>query len=111
MRYEEIVDRLNSLGLPVAKNAFRKTSKTPLPDLPYIVYLIPQQIGRGADAINNIKEMQISIELYTDKISDDELERQIEEAVLYDVEYIKYQTTIESEEMIQTAYEFTIICK
>ena len=35
-------------------------------------------------------------------------QKEIEEKVLFDVDYTKYQDTIESEDMVQTAYEFTI---
>lgn len=45
---------------------------------------------------------------YTDKVADGSLEKEIEEKVLFDVDYTKYQDTIESEDMVQTAYEFTI---
>ena len=41
-------------------------------------------------------------------MADNSLEKEIEENVLFDVEYTKYQETIESEDMVQTAYEFTI---
>ena len=41
-------------------------------------------------------------------VADGSLEKEIEEKVLFDVDYTKYQDTIESEDMVQTAYEFTI---
>lgn len=53
-------------------------------------------------------EIHAALELYTDKVADNSLEKEIEENVLFDVEYTKYQETIESEDMVQTAYEFTI---
>lgn len=53
-------------------------------------------------------EIHAALELYTDKVADGSLEKEIEEKVLFDVDYTKYQDTIESEDMVQTAYEFTI---
>lgn len=111
MTLETIIARAKLLRLPLAKNEFRETLENPIPAPPYLVYLIPSETGRGADAINNIKEIHPSLELYTDKTADDSLEKRIEKEVLYDVEYEKFQTTIESEELVQTAYEFTLICK
>ena len=50
MRLETIIKRAESLGLPIAKDAFRETRETPLPEPPYLVYITPQingQIGRA----------------------------------------------------------------
>lgn len=55
-----------------------------------------------------VPDICLPVELYTDKVVDGSLEKEIEEKVLFDVDYTKYQDTIESEDMVQTAYEFTI---
>lgn len=65
-------------------------------------------VGRGSDERILLHEIHAALELYTDKVADNSLEKEIEENVLFDVEYTKYQETIESEDMVQTAYEFTI---
>lgn len=109
MRLETVIKRAEQLGLPIAKDAFRETKETPLPELPYLVYITPQTVGRGSDEAILLHEISVALELYTEKIADgSELEKQIEGKVLFDIEYQKYQETIENEDMVQTAYEFTI---
>lgn len=108
MRLETIINRAKALGLPLAKDAFRETKENPLPEPPYLVYIVPQENGRGGDDIILVKEILASLELYTDKTADGSIEKLIEEQVFYDLEYQKFQTTIENEDMVQTAYEFTI---
>lgn len=108
--FEEIIERASAFGLPIAKNEFRKTAKNPIPDPPYLVYLVSEN-QRGDDTKNRIREIDGSIELYTDRVPDAELEAKIEENVLFDVGFEKYQAAIASENMVQTAYEFKIIQK
>lgn len=108
VRLETIIDRAKALGLPLAKDAFRETKENPLPVPPYLVYIVPQVVGRGSDERILLHEIHAALELYTDKVADGSLEKEIEEKVLFDVDYTKYQDTIESEDMVQTAYEFTI---
>lgn len=105
---EIIIDRAKATGLPLAKDAFRETKENPLPVPPYLVYIVPQVVGRGSDERILLHEIHAALELYTDKVADGSLEKEIEEKVLFDVDYTKYQDTIESEDMVQTAYEFTI---
>ncbi len=108
---DKIIERAKAIGLPIAKDEFRKTKETPLPDLPYLIYIIPQETGRGADCKNFVVAKQVGLELYTDKIADAKLEREIEKKVLFDIAYEKSQDTIESEDMVQTAYDFTVVEK
>lgn len=102
-----LTSRAESLGLPIAKNAFEGTLENPVPDLPYLVYLIPHTSSRGADDVNNLMADDWSLELYT--VADDEaaeaIMEQIENKVLFDVEYEKFISPIEDEECFQTAYE------
>lgn len=108
VRLETIIDRAKEMGLPLAKDAFRETKENPLPVPPYLVYIVPQVVGRGSDERILLHEIHAALELYTDKVADGSLEKKIEEKVFFDVDYTKYQDTIESEDMVQTAYEFTI---
>lgn len=108
---EEIVERLKQLGYPVAENYFHKTKQKSIPEPPYIVWLCEQKKGRGADFLNNIRELRACIELYTEKRADKGIEKQIEEKVLFDLEYESHQTTIEAEELVRTVYEFEIVEK
>lgn len=107
---EEIIRRATAIGLPITKNAWKKTAKKPIPDPPYIVYLVSEN-QRGNDKKNTIREIDGSLELYTDRTPDESLERQIEEEVLSDLPFEKYQADITSENMVQTAYEFNITQK
>lgn len=49
MKLETIIDRAKVMGLPLAKDAFRETKENPLPVPPYLVYIVPQVVGRGSD--------------------------------------------------------------
>lgn len=110
MKFNTIVDRLKSLGLPVAKDSFEETKETPLPDLPYAIYSILQKDRKGSDdGAVSVDIIQISIELYADKADDISLiERDIESKVLHDIEFSKISGVIENEEITQTVYEFTV---
>ena len=104
---EKLIERAKAVGLPIANMAFEETEETPVPEPPYLVYLVPHQKSRGADVINNIKETDFSLELYTDKFAVDResLEETVEDKVFFDVETEKYVATIESENMVQSAWE------
>lgn len=107
---EEIIKRATAIGLPITENAWKKTAKKPVPDPPYIVYLVSEN-QRGDDNKNRIREINGSLELYTDRTPDGSLEERIEEEVLFDLQFSKYQAEITSENMVQTAYEFDITQK
>lgn len=107
MRLETIIERARTLGLPLAKDEFRETKETPLPELPYLVYITQDNVSKSDDGAVGVRAIQAAIELYTDKIADSSLEKEIEQKVLYDVGFNKFQETIQSEDMVQTAYEFT----
>ena len=105
-----MLKRATAIGLPITKNAWKKTAKKPVPDPPYIVYLVSEN-QRGDDNKNRIREIDGSLELYTDRTPDGSLEERIEEEVLFDLPFDKYQAEITSENMVQTAYEFNITQK
>lgn len=107
MTVETLVERVKAFGLPVAKNQFDGTIEDPVPDPPYLVYLLPHERGRGADNLNNLKETDFDLELYTreDDKEREKLEKGIEKSIFPDVEYDKYVAPIPDEECYQTAYE------
>lgn len=107
---ETIIQRAEATGLPVAHNEFVSTKQKPAPDPPFICWLSSER-QRGSDDKNRIREIAASIELYTDRKEDPELEKRIENEVLFDVEFQKIQAKIEEENMVQTAYDFTITQK
>ncbi len=110
MKADEIITRIKTLGLPVAENEFRKTLTTPLPDAPYIIWYEDGVEAKGGDHVVLFREIKLVIELYTDKIANKEIENKIEK-LLHDVKHNKYQALIESEDLVQTAYEITIFEK
>lgn len=103
----ELTKRAEKLGLPITKNAFTGTLENPVPDLPYLIYLIPHVSGRGADTKNNLVAADWHLELYTaeDNEAAEAIREQIETKVLHDMQYEKYITYIDDEECFQTAYE------
>lgn len=104
---ENLIERAKALGLPIANREFEETEETPIPSPPYLVYLIPHERHRGADAVNNIREIDFSLELYTDTFDTkrESLEAQVENKVLFDVQAEKYVANVDGENMVQSAWE------
>lgn len=104
---ETILKRCEGLGLPMAKNAFQGTLDDPVPPLPYIVYLLPHEKHRGADLINNIKESDMDLELYTaaDDAEREELAGRICSEVLFDLDHDDFVAPVAGEDCFQTAFE------
>lgn len=111
MRVEEIIKRAEALGLPITENEFIKTKEKPLPEPPYLIWYDDETNGDGGDDVVLFKRRKIVLELYTDKVGDAEIEKRIEKEVLYDVKYNKYQAPVESEDLVQTAYDFMVVEK
>lgn len=111
MRADDIIARAAAIGLPIAKNEFRKTKESPLPRPPYLVWYEDEKEGLGADFATLYTKTKLVLELYTDKLANEEIEKKIEQAVLYDTEYRKFQALIQEEDLVQTAYEFTVVDK
>lgn len=111
MGVETLVQRAKAFsvkhGIPLAKNQFEGTVDDPVPPLPYMVYMLPHDMGRGADNLNNLKARDFDLELYT--VADDEeredLAGKMEAEIFPDVEYEMYLAPIQDEECFQTAYE------
>lgn len=108
--FEQILERAAGLNLPFAHMQFIPTNKTPIPDPPFLIWLSDER-QRGDDTRNRIRQIEGSLELYTEKRADPALEKRIEEEVLFDVEFQKYQAQVPNEDTIQTAYDFTITQK
>lgn len=102
-----LTERAEKTGLPITKNAFTGTLENPVPDLPYMIYLIPHTSGCGADTKNNLAAVDWHLELYTaeDDEAAEEIRKAIETEVLHDVQYERYIAYIDDEECFQTAYE------
>lgn len=109
-RLEEIIKRAEGLGLPITHNEFTDTKKNPAPDPPFLVWLADERTS-GPDNQIRIRTVDGALELYTDRRDDPDLERKIEEEVFFDTEYEKQQGLIRNENMVQTAYLFTVVEK
>lgn len=94
-------------GIPLAKNQFEGTVEDPVPSLPYMVYMLPHDTGRGADNLNNLKARDFELELYTaaDDGGREDLAGKIEKEIFRDAEYEAFLAPIREEECFQTAYE------
>lgn len=110
IKYERIIERAVALGLPIAEYEFRDTKKKPAPDPPFLIYFSSED-QTGTDAGNKLRKIKGSIELYTDRKPDHNLERRIEREVLFDIEFHKTTVPIQSENMYQTAYDFDVVQK
>jgi len=100
---------LAPVKIPIAYRAFRPYKNKPVPNPPYLIYLIEHEAAYGADYKNLVKEKNVRVELYADK-KELKLEEKVEQALsAYD--HDKYEDFIESEAMYMTAYEFTVFEK
>ena len=105
MNLIELKNILDATGFPVAYLRFYETEGEPLPEPPFIVYLVAYSSNFMADNLVYKEINNIQIELYTDK-KDQDAENKVAQ-VLNDNE-LPYSTTesfIESENMYQKIYE------
>lgn len=110
-KYEQVIERAQKFGLPVAEYEFRDTKKSPAPKPPFLIYFCSED-QNTTDAENvKIRQINGSIELYTDRTPDHDLERRIERDILFDIDFHKTTAPIQSENMYQTAYDFTVTQK
>ena len=96
---------LQATGFPVAYSHFVESANEPLPEPPFITYLVLYSSNFSADNVTYKQFQNLQIELYTDR-KDLEAEA-ILEAVLNENE-IPFDTTesyIESEQLFQKIYE------
>jgi hypothetical protein len=106
---EELAAILQSTGFPVAYSHFLQSENNPLPEPPYIIYLVAYSSNFAADNSVYYQIRNIQIELYTDQ-KNFEVERILEEAL--NSNEIVYQSTesyIESEQLFQKIYEVRLI--
>lgn len=98
----ELLRLLESTGLPVAYNHFKKP-----PNLPYIIYLLSYTSNFAADNKVHEKINNYQVELYS-RNKDVASETLIED--LFDANsifYNKTETYIDSEDFFQVLYEIT----
>lgn len=99
---KKIVD---TLGLPVAYHCFAVGQ---VPNLPYIVYYVDEDLGFFADDTVYYEECAVTIEVYS-RAKDLELEEKVKK-LLNDnqLPYESYESFLDSEDMHLKAYEINI---
>ena len=104
MTLTQVYMKLKTLGLPVAYMAF-KTVVSP----PFIVYFVDSEEVRGGDFDNSIIDRSLTVEFYSDT-KNETTERAIE-ALFVGCDIKKSETWIDSEKMLQVAYDIDYVFK
>jgi hypothetical protein len=109
MHLEELKNIIEATGFPVAYSHFTETDNAPLPEPPFIVYLVTASAHFYADNIVHKQIEVVQIELYTDK-KDLAAEAKVE-AVLNENElpYATSEIFIDAEQLFQKLYEVRLI--
>ncbi len=92
-------------------NAYDHFAEGEAPELPYILYLVPESNNFAADNYAYFKVNEVHIELYTDR-KDLTAEQKVE-AVLdrHGIFYNRSETWIESEQLYEVLYYFDMEVK
>ena len=102
MTHEEVLEMMESIGLPYAYDHFAEGES---PDPPFVVFLYPSADNFAADGIVYFAANVLHIELYTDKKDPDSEE--LVETVLTEngLFFNKSEVWIESERLYEVLYE------
>lgn len=109
MILSELKEILEATGFPVAYSHFVEANNTPVPDPPFICYLVVYSGNFNAD--NKVyKSIQtVHIELYTDK-KDLDAEANLEAALTNaEIPYQSTETYIDAEQLFLKIYEVRLI--
>lgn len=105
MTLPELKDKLKTLNLPIAYRCFAAGQ---VPELPYIVYYVDEDIGFYADDTVYYEGYAVTIEVYTDQ-KDLQLEEKVKELLnSNELTYESYESFLDSENMYLKAYEIEI---
>lgn len=103
---ERIEMLLSRIGIPFTYREFKPYKNKPAPNPPYLVYLIDNEKGFGADGKNLIMRKHITVELYSDT-KNILIEEMVEDSIS-EYEFEKYEDYIKEEKMFCISYEFDI---
>lgn len=109
MILSELKTILDGSGFPVAYSHFTPSENNPVPDPPFVCYLVTSSSNFSAD--NQVyKQIQnVQIELYTDN-KDLEAEEKIETILNdHEIPFGTSETFIESEALYQKIYEVRLL--
>jgi hypothetical protein len=100
---------LKQTGFPIAYSHFVESENAPLPEPPFIVYLVVSSANFFADNKVHKAAKNVQIELYTDT-KDLEAESKVEEVLNSNrLPYEMSENYIESEQLFQIIYEVRLI--
>lgn len=104
MTEKELASMLQTIGVPIARNGFKKKQSPP-----YIVYTFAYSNNYAADSKVYLKRNNYQVELYTDK-KEPGLELALENILdENEIIYDKTETYIATEDMLQVVYEIQLI--
>lgn len=109
IKFTDLYNLLEAAGFPVAYSHFVESENDPLPDPPFIVYLITRSSNFIADDKVHTNIENVQIELYTNKkdlVAEGKLTAILDAA---DLPYQSTETYIESEQLFQKIYEVRMI--
>jgi hypothetical protein len=109
MNLVELKEIIEQTGIPVAYSHFVESENQPIPDPPFITYLVTDSANFFADNQVYITIQNVQIELYTDKKDLDveaNLERILNEN---EIPFGTAEVYIESEALFQKIYEVRLI--
>jgi len=109
MTLVELKKILDAVGYPVAYSHFNANTSNPVPEPPYICYLVDGNPNFIADNKVYHKMSDVTIELYTTKkdlVVESALESLLDEN---EIPYESYGTFIDSEQLFQKIYEVRLI--
>lgn len=105
MTLPELKDKLKMLNLPIAYRCFAVGQ---VPEFPYIVYYVDEDIGFYADDTVYYEGCAVTIEVYTGQ-KDLQLEKKVKELLNEnELPYESYESFLDSENMYLKAYEIEI---
>ncbi|AQY41677.1 hypothetical protein P4V88_01710 [Bacillus thuringiensis] len=105
----EFIKILEATGYPVAYSHFTATPGNPVPEPPYICFLVDGSANLMADNKVYHKINDLNIELYTikkDLVAEAKLEEVLDD---HEIPYDSYGIFIESEKLFQKTYETRLL--
>lgn len=109
MKLVELKNILKAAGYPVAYSHFTETKSNPLPDPPFLCYLVAYSSNFIADGKVYKKIDNAQIELYTnnkDTVAEERLEQVLDNN---EIPYDSTEMFIESESLYQKIYEVRLL--
>lgn len=109
MTLGEVTKILEATGYPVAYSHFTGAPGNPVPEPPYICFLVNGSANLMADNKVYRKINDLNIELYTTKkdvVAEAKLEQVLDD---HDIPYDSYGSFIASEKLFQKTYEVRLI--